>query len=44
MKVTFFCLGNILGQNLTLDQLKRRGLAPPNRCYLCKIEEEPTDH
>ena len=29
---------------LTLDQLKRRGWRIPNRCYLCKEEEETSDH
>lgn len=28
----------------TLDQLKRRGWCLPNRCYLCKGEEESTNH
>ena len=29
---------------LTIDQLKRRGWNMPNRCYLCKMEEETSDH
>ena len=29
---------------LTIDQLKRRGWNMPNRCYLCKVDEETNDH
>ena len=29
---------------LTIDRLKRFGWSIPNRCYLCKNEEETTDH
>ena len=29
---------------LTIDCLKRNGRSIPNRCYLCKNEEETTDH
>ena len=29
---------------LTLDQLKRRGRALTNRCYLCGVDEETIDH
>ena len=29
---------------LTTDQLKRRGWNLPNRCFLCKEEEETNDH
>ena len=29
---------------MTLDQLKKRGWRIPNRCYLCKEEEETCDH
>ena len=29
---------------LTIDQLKRRGWNILNGCYLCKEEEETTDH
>ena len=27
-----------------MDQLKRRGWFLPNRCFLCKSEEESTNH
>ena len=29
---------------LTLDQLKKGEWRIPNRCYLCKIEDETSDH
>ena len=29
---------------LTLDQLKRRGWAFANRCFLCEEDEETIDH
>ena len=29
---------------LTIDRLKRFGWSIPNRCFLCKYEEETTDH
>ena len=27
-----------------MDQLKMRGWSLPNRCFLCKAEEEPANH
>ena len=32
------------GRIMTLDQLKRRGWKIPNRCYMCKEEEEMIDY
>lgn len=32
------------GKILTQDNLKRRGFQLPNRCILCKVEEESIDH
>ena len=32
------------GKVLMLDQLKRRGMAFANRCFMCKEEEETIDH
>lgn len=29
---------------LTLDKLKRKSWWIPNRCYMCKVEEETSDH
>ena len=45
MRVSFFLLGKHLGIEFWLpDQLKRRGWNLPNRCFLCKEEEETNDH
>ena len=43
-KVGFFAWEASLGKVLTLDQLKRRGRALANRCFLCGEEEETIDH
>ena len=43
-KVSFFHLGSLLEDVLTLEQLQRRGWSLANKCYLCKNEVEPTDH
>ena len=32
------------GKILTLDNLKRRGMAFANRCFLCEEDEETIDH
>ena len=32
------------GKILTLDNLKRRGVAFANRCFMCEEEEETVDH
>ena len=44
MRVSFFAWEASWSRLLTLDQLKRRGWNIPNRCYLCKTEEETIDH
>ncbi|KAL6314646.1 hypothetical protein AAG906_026990 [Vitis piasezkii] len=43
-KVGFFALEASWGKVLTLDQLKRRGWAIANRCFLCCAEEESINH
>ena len=37
-------LGKLLGKVFTLDQIKKRGRALANRCFLCKKDEETIDH
>ena len=32
------------GKILTLDNLKRRGMAFANRCFLCEEDEKTIDH
>ena len=44
MRVSFFAWEASWNRILTTDQLKRRGWILPNRCYLCKMEEETSDH
>ena len=44
MKVNFFAWEAFWEKILTLDHLKRRGWSLPNRCYLCKGEEESANH
>ena len=44
MRVSFFTWEASWNRILTIDQLKRRGWNMPNRCYLCKGEEETSDH
>ena len=43
-KVSFFAWEASWGKVLTLDQLKKRGRALANRCFLCCEEEESIDH
>ncbi|KAF5185846.1 hypothetical protein FRX31_024566 [Thalictrum thalictroides] len=42
VKVFMWCL--IWGRLLTTDRLRRLGMIIPNRCTLCKIEEETVEH
>ena len=44
MRVSFFAWESSWNRVLTTDQLKRRGWNMPNRCFLCKEEEETNDH
>ena len=44
MRVSFFAWEASWNIILTIDQLKRRGWNMPNKCYLCKVEEETSDH
>ena len=44
MRVSFFAWEASWNRILTIDQLKRRGWNMPNRCYLCKVEEETSNH
>ena len=44
MRVSLFAWEASWNKILTIDQLKRRGWNMPNRCYLCKMEEETNDH
>ena len=44
MRVNFFVWEVSWNRILTIDQLKRRGWNMPNRCYLCKVEEETSNH
>ena len=43
-RVSFFAWESIWRRILTMDQLKRRGWVLPSRCYLCKADEESTNH
>ena len=43
-KVGFFAWKASWGKVLTLDQLKKRGRALANRCFLCEEGEETIDH
>ena len=43
-KVSFFAWEASWGKVLTMDQLKKRGWALANRCFLCCEEEESIDH
>ncbi|RVX17120.1 putative ribonuclease H protein [Vitis vinifera] len=43
-KVSFFAWEASWGNVLTMDQLKKRGWALANRCFLCCEEEESIDH
>ncbi|RVW13836.1 hypothetical protein CK203_079440 [Vitis vinifera] len=43
-KVCFFAWEASWGKVLTMDQLKKRGWAVANRCFLCCEEEESIDH
>ena len=40
----FFCLGGVLEQNSDHRPAEKRGWNILNRCYLCKEEEETTNH
>ena len=44
VRVNFFAWGETWAKILTLDQLKKRGRKMPNRYYMCKEEEETSDH
>jgi hypothetical protein len=43
-RVVFFAWTMVLGQILTIDNLRRRNLIVINRCSLCKSGEENVDH
>ena len=43
-KMGIFFLRSSLGQILTLDNLKRRGVAFANRCFMCEEDEEIINH
>ena len=43
-RMGFFAWEASWGKVLTLDQLKRRGRALANRCFLCEEEEEDINH
>ena len=44
VRVSFFSWEANWARILTLDQLKRTGWRIPNKCYMCKEEEETRDH
>ena len=44
MRVGFFAWEAVWEKILTQGQLKKRGWSLPNKCYLCKGEEESTNH
>ena len=43
-RMSFFAWEASWGKVLTLDQLKRRGRALANRCFLCEEDEEDINH
>ncbi|GLJ30993.1 hypothetical protein SUGI_0619400 [Cryptomeria japonica] len=43
-KINFFWWSLMHGKTLMLDNLKKRGFHLPNRCSLCKVDEETIDH
>ena len=43
-KMSFFAWEASWGKVLTLDQIKKRGRALANRCFLCGKDEETIDH
>ena len=43
-KMGIFTLEAVWGKILTLDNLKRRGMAFANRCFLCEEDEKTIDH
>ena len=43
-KIGIFTWEAAWGKVLTLDNLKRRGMAFANRCFLCEEDEETIDH
>ena len=44
IRASFFGWEAAWNRLLTTDRLKRFGWSIPNRCFLCKQEEETTDH
>ena len=44
VRASFFALGATWAKILAWDELRRRGWRMPNRCYVCKAEEEMGDH
>ena len=44
VRVSFFTWELLWGRILTLEQLKRRWWRIPYRCYMCKGDEETTNH
>ena len=44
IRASFFGWEVAWSRLLTIDHLKRSGWSIPNRCYLCKNEEETIDH
>jgi len=43
-KIDFFCWTTAHKSNLTVENLKKRGIEGPSRCPLCKNDEETLDH
>ena len=43
-KIGVFAWEATWGKMLTVDQLKRRGMAFTNRCFMCEEDEETIDH
>ena len=44
LRVRLFAWEVSCNRILTIDQLKRRGWNLANRCFMCKVEEETSDH
>ena len=44
LKLVFFAWEASWGKVLTFDQVKRKGIPPANKCFLCEDDEETIDH
>ena len=44
LKINIFWWTTIHGKIITIDNLMKRGFQIPNRCYMCKREEESINH